>query len=317
MYGFNKSHAVSYAMVSYMCAYLLTHYEPEWLCAYMESVADVPGKRAKAINEIRSFGYDIVKIDINDATSNWTILKHGNTFKFMPSFLTCKGIGEAAIKEIEEFRPYTSIEDFLWNKDGSWKHSKMNKRVIDALIKINGFNSLNIMGEGKLFKNAKQMYFVLVENMNKIKQRSKHNPYKGMNNFYELVKESQSIEDWTTQEKLEQYMELIGDLDLELLLPEKLRNKLNEININCIDQFSQEDIYWFIVADSNNRKTKKGKDYCLLNVLGEYNKRYKLFVWNCNTETRFKPNTLYIAKLKKSDFGFSSNLGNIKELNLV
>lgn len=316
-YGFNKSHAVSYAMVSYTCAYLLTHYEPEWLCAYMESVADVPGKRAKAINEIRSFGYDIVKIDINDATSSWTILKHGNTFKFMPSFLTCKGIGEAAIKEIEKFRPYTSIEDFLWNKDGSWKHSKMNKRVIDALIKINGFNSLDVVGEGKLFANAKQMYFVLVENMNKIKQRTKFNPFKGMNNFYDLVKESKDIKDWSTQEKLDQYMELLGDLDLNLLLPQELRNKLTNINVNCIDQYEKEDIHWFIVSDSTNRKTKKGKDYCLLNVLGEYNKRYKLFVWNCRQDTKFKSNTLYLAKLKKSDFGFSSNLGNIKELNLT
>tara|TARA_Y100000310_G_C20697991_1_gene827108 strand:+ start:1067 stop:4606 length:3540 start_codon:yes stop_codon:yes gene_type:complete len=313
-YGFNKSHAVSYAMVSYMCSYMLTHYEPEWLCAYMESVADVPGKRAKAINEIRSFGYDIVKIDINHATTHWTILENRT---FMPSFLTCKGIGLAAISEIEQYRPYKNIEDFLWNKDGSWKHSKLNKRVIDSLIKINGFSSLEIVGEGRLFKNARQMYFVLVENMNKIKQRTKNNPYKGMNNFYELIKESKDIEDWTTQEKLDQYMELIGDLDLELLLPPKLRQKLVDINIKCVDDYNSEDIYWCITSDVNYKKTKKGKPYTLLSILGEQNRTYKTFVWNCTADTKFKHNTLYIAKLKKSDFGFSTSINNIKELNLA
>jgi len=279
----------------------------------MESVADVPGKRAKAINEIRSFGYDIVKIDINHATTSWTILENKT---FMPSFLTCKGIGRVAIDEIERFRPYENIEDFLWNKDGSWKHSKLNKRVIDGLIKINGFNSLDIIGEGKLFKNAKQMYFVVVENMNKIKQRTKNNPFKGMNNFYELVKESKDIADWTTQEKLDQYMELIGDLDLDLLLPSELRQKLIDIKIKCVDDFVQEDIYWCITSDVVYKKTKNGKPYALLSILGEQNKTYKTFVWNCNSDTKFKRNTLYIAKLKKSDFGFSTSVNNIKELNL-
>jgi DNA polymerase-3 subunit alpha len=35
-YGFNKSHAVSYSIVSYQCAWLLTYYESEWCCAYLQ-----------------------------------------------------------------------------------------------------------------------------------------------------------------------------------------------------------------------------------------------------------------------------------------
>ncbi len=49
----SNSHAVSYAIDSYMCAWLLTHYEAEWLCAYVETQAGQPDKRSKAISELK------------------------------------------------------------------------------------------------------------------------------------------------------------------------------------------------------------------------------------------------------------------------
>ena len=33
-YGFNKSHAVSYCVLSYQCAYLLNYHPSEWLAAF-------------------------------------------------------------------------------------------------------------------------------------------------------------------------------------------------------------------------------------------------------------------------------------------
>ena len=107
-YGFNKSHAVSYAIDSYYCAWLMTYYKEEWLCAYLEAMSSNPDKRKKAISEIKKLGYKIVPTDINHADKYWTIL---DGKRFMPSFLSCKGVGEAAIDEIIENRPYREIDD--------------------------------------------------------------------------------------------------------------------------------------------------------------------------------------------------------------
>ena len=90
-YGFNKSHAVAYALDSYYCAWLMTYFEEEWLCAYLESMEGNPEKRGKAFSEVKALGYKIVPLDINYADKNWTILEGK---KFMPSFYSCKGIGE-------------------------------------------------------------------------------------------------------------------------------------------------------------------------------------------------------------------------------
>jgi len=313
--GLSLSQAVElFEKIAYFAAYLLTHYQAEWLCAYMEAVADVPLRRSKAINEIRSFGYDIVKLDINHALTEWTILEGK---KFMPSFLTCKGIGLQAVKEIEHHRPYTSIENFLWNEDGSWRHSKLNKKCLDALIKINAFKSLNVVGDGCLFVNYRQLYYVLIENQTQIKQKTKRNPFKGINNFHRLIEESKGIDDWTKKEKLEQYKDLIGDLDIDLVLPAELRQKLESKQITCIDEFSKKDIYWFILNEVTIRNTKKGKQYALLNVIGEQNKVHKIYVWNYSNQISFNENTVYLAKLDKNDFGFTSFPTNIREINVA
>ena len=68
-YGFNKSHAVAYALDSYYCAWLMTYFEEEWLCAYLESMEGNPDKRGKAFSEVKALGYEIVPIDINHAAN--------------------------------------------------------------------------------------------------------------------------------------------------------------------------------------------------------------------------------------------------------
>jgi DNA polymerase III alpha subunit len=69
-YGFNKAHAVSYAIDSYYCAWLMTYHEEEWLSAYLESMSSNPDDRAKAFAEVRGLGYKISNVDVNYAAGS-------------------------------------------------------------------------------------------------------------------------------------------------------------------------------------------------------------------------------------------------------
>ena len=62
-YGFNKSHAVCYSIISYQCAWLFTHYECEWLAAFLDKEPET--KKEKAISIAKSFGYGIEPLNIN------------------------------------------------------------------------------------------------------------------------------------------------------------------------------------------------------------------------------------------------------------
>jgi hypothetical protein len=44
-----KSHAISYSYLSFQCAWLLTHYEEEWLAAYLDKESEKDDSKVAAI----------------------------------------------------------------------------------------------------------------------------------------------------------------------------------------------------------------------------------------------------------------------------
>lgn len=311
-YGFNRAHAVAYAIDSYMCAWLLTHYEEEWLCAYLESMSNNPDDKAKAFGEIKGMGYQVVPIDINYATSTWTIIPGK---KFMPSLLTCKGLGSAAIDEIIENRPYKSIEEFLWNSDGSWRHSKFNKKALEALIKIEAFDSMELVGPGRLFENYNQMHFVLVENNDLIKKSTKKDPTLGQKNFQELLENSRDIQSWTRQERVQNFVDHLGSADVTMIVNLDVLKKLIDKGVRSIDtlELGEKDISWFCVQDMMIKKTKAGKTYLLIEALGMDGKTHRLSVWGWKDDSKNIPHySLCLAEVEKNDFGCSTTLWKLK-----
>lgn len=312
----NCSHAFSYAIDSYYCAWLLTHYEEEWLSAYMESMSGNPDDKAYAFSEIKSMGYEIVPIDINHATLSWRILPGK---KFMPSFLTCKGIGQAAAQEVLELRPYSSLEEFLWNEDGTWRHSKFNKRAIEALIKVDGFRSLDCIGPDKVFASKKHMYHVLIECNDQIRKSSKKDPQLGRKNMYEIARTTREelTEDWTRSEMVQFQVELFGSIDVSTIITPDLYTRLLEKGVRPLDQLDtgEKDISFFVGQSLTTKKTKNGKTYGEIMALSPSGKVQKLKVWGWK-EPSMEPFTVFLAEVSKDEFGLSTNSWKLKKLGV-
>ena len=312
-YGFNKSHAVSYAVNSYYCAWLMTYYEQEWIQAYLEASSSNPKKLAKALSEVKGLGYKIVPIDVNKAEKNWTIVGEKT---LMPSFLSCKGVGETAIEEIIANRPYRNVEEMLWNEDGSWKHSKFNKRSISSLIKIGAFDSMDLIGVSKCFTSYRQMHDLIIESYNELRHRTKKDPFKGMNRFKELILESPDTEEWSHKELMEFEKDLVGSINVEALVPEKLMEKLEERDIKALDDHNGLDLYWFMVTEIIPKLTKHKKPYLMLNVISASGKTHRVFCWGISANADIKPYTFCVAEVDKNDFGMSTKWHRIKQFNI-
>jgi DNA polymerase-3 subunit alpha len=324
-YGFNKSHAVAYAIDSYWCAWLMTYYEEEWLCSYLESMSGTPDKRETAFGEVKALGYEFVPIDINHANASWTIIEGK---KFMPSFMSCKGVGVSAIEEITQNRPYTSIEHMLWDiqlddvtgelKEAKWKHSKFNKKALETLIKIGALGSLDAIGEGKIFSSYRHMHHVLVENSDKIKKTSKRDPGVGLKNFYELARTTRDeYPEWTRSEMVANQVELLGSFDVSSLVDEEMATKLATRGIRPIDELEtgEKDIVWLVAQSVTKKVTKNKKTYGLIEALGPSGRVIKLNVWGWN-ETPIQPFTMYVAEVEKNDYGCSTTQWKLKKLGV-
>jgi DNA polymerase III subunit alpha len=307
-YGFNKSHAVSYAINSFYCAWFLTYHEEEWVSAYLEAMSSNPKKLAKALSEVKSLGYRISRIDINTSAEHWSCTSDK---LLVPSFSSVKGIGDSAVKEIMENRPYSSVEDIFWNENGSWRHSKLNKKAMQVLLQLRAFESIPWQ---EWFASYKQFHDLVIDNWSNIKKSTKSDPHKGKNHLRELTLQCQEQSEWGIKELAQHSLNLMGTVNVAALLPEEYMQKLEDRGVRSIDEYEVEDLYWFMVTEVAKKKTKKGKDYLLISVLGTSGQKHKIFVWNAPEHAVMTEYSISAAQLSHGDFGFSTRWNKLINL---
>ncbi len=137
-YGFNKSHSAAYAMISYQTGYLKAHYPVEFMAALLTSEKGNRDKVIKHISVCKEMGINVLPPDINQSVLDFSV--DGGNIRF--GLAAVKNVGESAIESIIESR----------DKDGSFKSfldfcsrvdlRKINKRVVESLIKCGAFDSL-------------------------------------------------------------------------------------------------------------------------------------------------------------------------------
>ena len=197
-YGFNKSHAVSYAIDSYYSAWLHTYYEKEWLATCLQT-QNGSNKFGKVINEIKSLGYKILPPDINASSDVWVYSEERKGF--VPPLTAIKGVGASAVEEIISRRPFLNIDEMLFTEDGKWRPSKMNKTCFDSLCKVEAFGTLREMQDGAI-KNHRQLHETIVGNYDLLK-KGRHGMTKTA--VKKMMKEIGTVPNFVDQKIIENY----------------------------------------------------------------------------------------------------------------
>ncbi len=137
-YGFNKSHSAAYALVTYQTAYLKAHYPTEFMAALLTSEMGNTDKMVGYFTECRELGVQILPPDVNESAKNFSVVPEGIRF----GLAAIKNVGESAVDVILEAReqegPFSSFVDLCCRLDSQ----KVNKRVLEGLIKVGAFDSL-------------------------------------------------------------------------------------------------------------------------------------------------------------------------------
>ena len=137
-YGFNKSHSAAYALIAYQTAYLKAHYPVEFMAALLTEDMENTDKVIKNIAEVRAMDIEIYPPDINASERSFTVDEDAMRF----GLGAVKGVGSAALESILQVRrekPFASLQDFCERVD----LRKVNKKVVEALIKCGAFDSLS------------------------------------------------------------------------------------------------------------------------------------------------------------------------------
>ena len=147
-YGFNKSHAAAYSLVSYHTAYLKAHFPVEFMCAVMDLDITNTDKLAGFKAECKAMGIEVLKPDVNESLAKFSV-QNG---KLRYALGAIKGVGESNMNAIVEAREkggkFKDISDFINRVDAK----QLNRKQLEQLIKAGAFDSIE-KKRGKLFAN--------------------------------------------------------------------------------------------------------------------------------------------------------------------
>ena len=155
-YGFNKSHAAAYAVVSYQTAYLKANHPVEFFCAMMTNDMADTAKLSQYINEARTMGIEVLAPDVNESQVYFAPAQSRAGVPPAPpsgsapaqesqdarpklairfGMAAIKGVGEIAVESILKGRNeggrFQSLADICQRVDGR----SVNRKVLEALIK--------------------------------------------------------------------------------------------------------------------------------------------------------------------------------------
>ena len=141
-YGFNKSHAAAYAMLSYQTAWLKAHHPTEFFVASMAYDLTNTDRLAIFVDDARRSGVKVLPPCVNVSSEDFSVEPTGDTLAVRYALAGLKGVGEKAMAAICAARAaggkFTTLADFAHRIDPKL----LNKRQLESLIAAGGFDGI-------------------------------------------------------------------------------------------------------------------------------------------------------------------------------
>jgi DNA polymerase-3 subunit alpha len=111
-YSLSSNHACAYGMITYVTAYLKTHYPAEFMAATLSTVQDNKERLRMYLQACRSMNISVRPPSINKSLMDFSVLDNN---EILYGLNAIRGLGDVAVKTLVECRsePYGSIYDFL------------------------------------------------------------------------------------------------------------------------------------------------------------------------------------------------------------
>ena len=265
-YAFNKSHAVSYAIVAYRTAYLKTHYPAQYFASLLTSVLDNEKKLAEYAADAEKMGISILPPSINSSDWNFGVCrdKRGKA-QIRFGLLGIKNVGRNFIDAIVRERKagaFTSFEDFI----SRMAKSDINKRQIEGLIKSGAFDEFGVY-RSRLYVSFEK----IIENVS----RKEHGNISGQLDMFSVMEVSDgsagrkfeypSIPDFSIREKLKMEKESTGLYFLGNVLDDYSRDIEDRSPVSVLTLLSESDSD----CDGHGATFFDGQAVCVCGVVGK------------------------------------------------
>ncbi|WP_415322287.1 DNA polymerase III subunit alpha [Candidatus Pelagibacter sp. Uisw_127] len=310
-YGFNKSHAAAYAIISYQTAFLKTYYPMEFFAASMTMDLSNQNKLGEFHEELKRIDIKVVRPDINKCFADFQFDE--NNFYYALGGI--KSVGYEAIsnvvKERKENGEFKSINDFL----NRVNPKDINKLQLEGLVKAGAFDNID---------NNRQALFNSIPNFILKTKNIYENKAANQIDLFDSDEEQDNeivlnIEDWKFEDRLSREFEAVG-----FFISDHPLNQFKEIfdDYKIVDyaKFNLDDN----IKDANiaatllkitERKTAKGNSYGVIKFT-DLSSVFELFIFSdileLNRESLIEGNSLIITLIKT----ISNDESRFKRINV-
>ena len=274
-YGFNKSHAAAYAIISYQTAFLKTYYPKEFIAASMTMDISNQNKLGEFYEELKRLNIEIIRPDINECFADFRTEKE----KFYYALGGVKAVGFEAISNIVSERikngKFKSINDFIKRVNPK----DINKLQLEGLVKAGAFDNLS--------KNRQSLFNSIPNLITKSKNIFENKLTNQIDLFNDTLEENEDfiheIDDWKFEERLSKEFEAVGFFVSDHPL-NQFKEIFNDYQINDYQTFiddNNENNQVNIAATLlkiQERKTSKGNSYAVIK-LTDLSSVFELFIF--------------------------------------
>jgi len=296
LYGFNHSHSISYALISYWMMYFKIYFPIEFYSVALSTLEGSHEKIFAYCTEITEQGISILPPDINISKRNFIILNQ----KIYFGFSSIKGIGNEISKKIistrDSFGKFTSYEQAI----GLLLNAGVGEATLGVLVKSGCFDS---------FCNRKYA----LENIKNIVKVSRNIKEDGTFLFQPQL-EKVTLDDEEKNKIYQEQLNLIGfNFSKDKKIPEKileLVQNIKTITLNLIPMGNSKVIVKIIKLTPHTMKN--GREMAFVTILDD-TKMDRVAWFNYAESNEFvDTESFYIVTIKKQERG--SQLIDLKRI---
>jgi len=267
-YGFNKSHSAAYAMITFYTSYLKHYYPTEFMAAILTLEKNNTDKVVKYVDEVKHMGMKLLPPDINKSGLVFEARNIDGDEVVMFGMGALKGAGDIAINSMLQARgeeEFKDLSDFVSRIDSS----KVNKRVVEALIKAGAFDSFGYSRKAML--SQLEDIIDMAKKAGDAKKQAIHSLWGDDEEMTSVTLELTHMEEFEPMEILEMEKESLGFYVSGHPL-DKYRETLSEINYTLsseIDDLADGSQAMFIgkIEGIVEKISKKGNKFGIANIM--------------------------------------------------
>ena len=311
-YGFNKSHAVAYALIAFQTAYLKTYHKEEFIAASMSTTLTNTSKLREYVEELKRLKVEVIRPSVNNCFAEFK----ADTNKIFYGLGAIKSVGFEAISNIvnerEKNGKFKTFTDFINRVDPK----DVNKLQLEGLVKAGAFDEID--------SNRKKLFEAIPKIIQTIKSKydekisNQANLFDNSNNEDNETFEFNKTIPWTKKELLAEEFVSLGFYISDHPLNE-YKEFFTQLEIDSYKDFIDNDKSEALVAGTimsiQEKKSIKGNSYAIIKF-SDNKCEFEIFLFSdlfSSNREKLKESNSFILTLHKDK---NTNENSVTRINI-